>query len=242
MAERRICRSVLVGAPGGSGHAGEVVGGEPRVDVAHPYVLHLPAGELARDVVAPVAVVALRRPRRQVAHIALVVALVVVAKPHLSLLSVGKSQALLRRIPSMGIWDSRARNRRTDGATGGAKSHREKGRPLEELTFGQWLAQGGDYVVWLGAIAAGATGICALLYKGYRALTRPARDAAEKSEEGDRALHERRGRPGVQARGVRREAGERLREYQPAEEGVLAPRPSPRRCSPRASTSSSSIS
>ena len=62
---------------------------------------------------------------------------------------------------------------------------------LEELTFGQWLAQGGDYVVWLGAIAAGATGICALLYKGYRALTRPARDAAEKSEEGDRALHER---------------------------------------------------
>ena len=62
---------------------------------------------------------------------------------------------------------------------------------MEELTFGQWLAQGGDYVVWLGAIAAGATGICALLYKGYRALTRPARDAAEKSEEGDRALHER---------------------------------------------------
>lgn len=56
---------------------------------------------------------------------------------------------------------------------------------MEELTFWQWLAQGGDYVVWLGAIAAGATGICALMYKGYRALTRPARDAAEKSEEGD---------------------------------------------------------
>lgn len=97
----------------------------------------------------------------------------------------------MRHVPSMGVWDSRARNRRTDGATGVAKSHREKGRTLEELTFGQWLAQGGDYVVWLGAIAAGATGICALLYKGYRALTRPARDAAEKSEEGDRALHER---------------------------------------------------
>lgn len=62
---------------------------------------------------------------------------------------------------------------------------------MEELTFGQWLAQGGDYVVWLGAIAAGATGICALLYRAYRAMTKPARDAAEKSEEGDRALHER---------------------------------------------------
>ena len=72
----------LVGAPCRARPPGEVVGGEPGVDVAHPYVLHLPRRELARDVVAPVAVVALRRPRRQVGVVVLVETIVVVPKLH----------------------------------------------------------------------------------------------------------------------------------------------------------------
>lgn len=59
------------------------------------------------------------------------------------------------------------------------------------MTFTQWLAQGGDYVLYLSSIVVAAVGLCAALYKGYRALTKPTRDAVAKSEEGDRALHER---------------------------------------------------
>lgn len=59
------------------------------------------------------------------------------------------------------------------------------------MTFGQWLAQGGDYVIYLGAIVAAAVGICAAAVRIYKALTKPTRDAMEASEAGDRAIHER---------------------------------------------------
>ena len=58
------------------------------------------------------------------------------------------------------------------------------------MTFGQWLAQGGDYVVYLGAIAAALAGICALAATAYKALTKPTRDAVEASEAGDKVLRE----------------------------------------------------
>lgn len=61
----------------------------------------------------------------------------------------------------------------------------------QHLTFMQWLAQGGDYVIALAAIVTALTVLCAALVKAYKAWQKPAREAAEKSEQGDRELHER---------------------------------------------------
>lgn len=61
----------------------------------------------------------------------------------------------------------------------------------EGATFAQWLAQGGGYAAVLAGAAGTATVLCGAAYKLYRAASRPFRDAARRSEEGDRALHER---------------------------------------------------
>lgn len=66
---------------------------------------------------------------------------------------------------------------------------------MEHVTFGQWLSTGGDYVVYLGTIVVALTAIVGFAYKGVRYLSskweQPAQKAAEASEQGDKALHER---------------------------------------------------
>lgn len=62
---------------------------------------------------------------------------------------------------------------------------------MQGITFGQWLAQGGDYVVYLGSFFVALTAICAAAYKAYKAFTKPAKDVRELSEQGDKELHER---------------------------------------------------
>lgn len=62
---------------------------------------------------------------------------------------------------------------------------------MHSETFAQWIAQGGEYVLWLAGMIGGFGVIGAVVYKFIKFITAPAKKATEQSVQGDKELHER---------------------------------------------------
>lgn len=59
------------------------------------------------------------------------------------------------------------------------------------ISFWQWLAYGGNYVVVLAGIVSALTVICGVIYKGWKKLQEPAERVAQQSAEADQEIHGR---------------------------------------------------